>query len=76
MLVVKKVWIERVQVISEDDACNEGVAFTKYINANARYHFMELWNSIYGKDLPWDSNPWVWACEFEVIEKNVDEVME
>jgi hypothetical protein len=57
---------ERLQDISEEDAAAEGVAFTKYLNANARFHFKELWDSINAKrGYSWDSNPWVWVLDFE-----------
>lgn len=29
--------------------------------------FAEVWNTIHGKRCPWESNPWVWAVEFRVI---------
>jgi hypothetical protein len=30
---------------------------------------MDLWDRINGKKNPWESNPWVWVCEFEKISK-------
>ena len=71
-LVVKKVWVERMQDLSLSDACAEGCAKG---NFSAVSNFADLWDSIYDKTFPWDSNPWVWACEFEVIEKNIDEIL-
>ncbi|MCK5581901.1 MAG: hypothetical protein KAJ18_11585 [Candidatus Omnitrophica bacterium] len=47
----------------------------------AKDAFSYLWDSIYNqqkdirKNFPWESNPWVWACEFSVIKKNVDEIL-
>ncbi|MCK5581905.1 MAG: hypothetical protein KAJ18_11605 [Candidatus Omnitrophica bacterium] len=47
----------------------------------AKDAFSYLWDSIYNqqkdirKNFPWESNPWVWACEFSVIKKNIDEVI-
>ncbi len=35
--------------------------------------FERLWNSIYSN---WDENPYVWVIEFEVIRKNIDQVIE
>lgn len=35
--------------------------------------FKTLWNSINAQgDYGWDTNPWVWAIEFDVIHANVD----
>jgi len=76
-LVVKRVWVERVQDISEEDAIAEGVvvddAGTCPVYAlpsggwsdEPEVAYGELWDSIYGN---WDENPWVWCCEFEVME--------
>jgi hypothetical protein len=37
--------------------------------ATGRHAFGNVWNAIYGaKGLGWNDNPWVWRCEFEVIE--------
>jgi hypothetical protein len=72
-LLVKRVWVERVRDISEDDAKAEGVKpvpFTKAGRHPGEKHaeaFEMLWISIYGEN-SWDENEWVWACEFEVIQ--------
>ena len=78
-LKVKRVWVERVQDISNCDAKAEGVTiqpqfwyqgeeFMDYDELNTRNEyrceFNELWQSIYKN---WDDNPWVWCCEFEVV---------
>ena len=60
-LKVKRVWVERVQDISDEDAIAEGVPKCD----TPQKQFKILWNSIYGT---WDENPWVWACEFKVIQ--------
>lgn len=65
---ITDVRIELVQDISEDDAIAEGVAFTKYANATARYHFKELWESINGNE-SWNDSVWVWVYEFELYKK-------
>jgi len=39
---------------------------------SARFAFANLWISTGGD---WHSNPWVWVVEFEVIHKNIDEVL-
>jgi hypothetical protein len=65
-LRVKRVWVHRAHDISEKEARSEGVTPEKAIN-RVEYAFAYLWDSIYGKQYPWSSNPWVWACEFERI---------
>lgn len=42
------------------------------LHTSAKEAYKHLWNSIYSN---WDKNPWVWVIEFEVIEKNIDEVI-
>lgn len=68
-LTVKRVWVERVQDISEADAEDEGLIYygETLAEPTPREKFAKLWDSIYkSKGLGWDANPWVWACEFEV----------
>jgi len=91
-LKVKRVWVERVQEITEGDALEEGIIRESFypddgfplsygythefekvrldkmrcLDTHASKSFASLWNSIYKN---WDENPWVWACEFERIEK-------
>ena len=71
-LLVKRVWVEQVQDISEADAIAEGVVCPKLGTNGMKPEtlFKDLWNSIYGKkpDCSWEDNPWVWAVEFEVKE--------
>lgn len=67
-LEIMDVRVEQLQYISDQDAKSEGVNFTKYVNATARYHFMELWKSING-EYSWNSNPWVWVLTFNRITK-------
>lgn len=61
-LQVADIRVERLQSITEQDAIAEGL---KESPVNA---FHALWDSIHadGK-YPWDSNPWVWVIEFNVL---------
>jgi hypothetical protein len=34
-------------------------------NTHPSNKFHKLWDQIYGKTFPAESNPWVWCCEFE-----------
>lgn len=65
-LKVKRVWVERVNDISEDAAFAEGAAF-RNLNSDTpmsyKGGFARLWHKIYNT---WHENPWVWCCEFEV----------
>lgn len=77
-LEITRVWVERVQDITEEDAKAEGIVeseigrlasrvlanYKMQTRAPAILQFAELWKSIYGT---WDANPWVWAYEFRRI---------
>ncbi|PJC87798.1 morphogenetic protein [Vibrio sp. HA2012] len=75
-LRVADVRIERVKDITEEQAIKEGV--TPYQDTNKplenphRYSFLRLWCDLYGTDNP---NPYVWVIEFEVIHKNINDVL-
>lgn len=77
-LRVIDVRIERVQDITEEQAKSEGVFCSnvdEFHNAASPSYcraFKNIWNSIYSN---WHENPYVWVIEFEVIHKNVDEVV-
>lgn len=76
-LKVTRVRVERLQDISEQDARAEGVdainVGIESINGepargvvfDPRMKFGALWDSINRARRPWDSNPWVWAIDFE-----------
>jgi hypothetical protein len=72
-LEVKRVWVERVQDSTMDDLVSEGIRCDGSHNmgefcSKMIREFRDLWNSIYAaKGYGWDKNPWIWACEFEVI---------
>jgi hypothetical protein len=84
-LEIVSVRVERLQEITEADADAEGIIacdglldeaeICRHANAmggcptDSRPWFATLWNSIYAKRAPWESNPWVWAIEFRVIEE-------
>ena len=80
-LKVGRVWVERVQDISAFDCFGEGIhgsgaQWATGADDNAAYKstprlaFSYLWDSIYAaKGLGWDSNPYVWCCEFERVDK-------
>lgn len=75
-LKVTDVRVERLQEITSEQICREGVE-TEYPHVlngeEKRYAFSVLWNSTIKKsDLDrygWHANPWVWVIEFEQCEK-------
>jgi hypothetical protein len=80
-LRVNRVWVERVQDISESDAMACGVdpysrEATRYRNSCGSPYgahalaFLEMWDKKHaGTESAFDCNPWVWACEVERIER-------
>ena len=82
--VVKRVWAERIQGISEANAIAEGLIVYEGCPLSPLYDhtdrdelgfdcpvkcFRDLWGARYArKGLGWDENPWVFACEFELTE--------
>jgi hypothetical protein len=71
-LKVKRVRVERVKDITEEDAVAEGCQ-AQGIFETARDYFAALWNTtqgVAGKRVPenWASNPWVWVIDFERVE--------
>lgn len=78
-LLIKNIRVERIKDISEKDAKAEGVVPSAYesVDKYGKYYselshvlsFARLWNSIYAKrGHGWNSNPWVWVVEFEIIQ--------
>ena len=72
-LRVTAVRVERLQDISEADCMREG--FTPMSNHDTfddvRLGFHGLWDDIYAaKGLGWETNPWVWVIEFEVVKQS------
>lgn len=75
-LRVTDVRVERLQEITLEQICREGVEieYPYVLNGEEKiYAFSNLWNSTIKKaDLDcygWDANPWVWVIEFERCEK-------
>jgi len=75
-LEITSVRVDRLQDISEEDAWNEGVHnfidrkhphINKYGVGPALAAFSNLWDSIYAKKYPWESNPWVFVIEFRRV---------
>ncbi|MBR6710350.1 MAG: hypothetical protein IKI81_02350 [Selenomonadaceae bacterium] len=60
-LKVKKVKVQRLQEITDDDAKREGVECATDNSSK----FRMLWDSITDARANWDANPWVWVIEFE-----------
>jgi len=82
-LEITNIRVERLQDISEEDALSEGAdrGMLKTMGGefilsggSHRCGFINLWQSIYGPD-SWTQNPWVWVIEFEVIRKNIDDMI-
>lgn len=64
-----KVWVERVQEITEEDAIAEGCEphFPSGVDGKIyRRPFNCLWESIHGKG-SWEMNPWVWVLTFKKV---------
>lgn len=75
-LKVTDVRVERLQDITSEQICREGVEveYPHVLNGEEkRYAFSALWNSTIKKaDLDrygWSANPWVWVIEFEPCKK-------
>lgn len=75
-LKVTDVRVERLQEITSEQICREGVEveYPHVLNGEEkRYAFSRLWNSTIKKsDLDcygWNASPWVWVIEFERCEK-------
>jgi len=85
-LRITDIRVERVAQIADNDAVSEGlqrgyegfhVEDGKFFNVRPAFAFRNLWDSINEKlGFGWNANPWVWVLDFEVIHKNVDEVIE
>jgi hypothetical protein len=66
-LEITVIRVERVQDITWQDCVKEGFLGDMPM-IDSKHWFEKLWNSIYSKKYPWESNPWVWIIEFKKIE--------
>jgi len=86
-LRITDVRVDRLHSISEDDAKAEGCGTAIFetivpVRASGVMHsaacyragYACLWDQINGAG-SWQANPWIWALTFDVIRKNVDEVL-
>jgi len=84
-LTVEAVRVQRLQAISTDDACAEGVHETEFyeiaerkVSAGApfspeRLAYAYLWNALHGAEgKTWEANPEVVALTFRVERGNID----
>ena len=65
LLEITDVRVERLNDISEEDACSEGISGSSARDIKEAY--AALCRSIYGSD-SWQANPWVWVIVFKRIE--------
>lgn len=70
-LEITGVRVERVQDISEADACAEGISYAEAMEMGDSYAagFRQLWHTIHAAEGPngWDANPWLWVIEFKAV---------
>ena len=74
-LEITEVRVQRLQEISEADCGAEGIdessplfnAYEPEYDIDRKDAYKRLWDSINGKNHPWESNPFVWAITFKVL---------
>lgn len=71
-LEITDIRVERLQDITQADACAEGVLLKSWeacdsFNTTPERQFCKLWKDINGPQ-SWDENPFVWVIEFKVLE--------
>lgn len=71
-LEITDIRVERLQDITQADACAEGVLLKSWeacdsFNTTPERQFCKLWKDINGPQ-SWDKNPFVWVIEFKVLE--------
>jgi hypothetical protein len=81
ILEITDIRVEQLQDITEEDARAEGVIDGGCLNCgehepcgcgnpmpDARDAYVSIWNTLNAKrGYPWESNPWVWAISFKVV---------
>ncbi|MBE8816267.1 hypothetical protein F3H66_22270 [Serratia marcescens] len=72
LLEITAVRVERLTMISHEDAIAEGAPRASCCR-DPRHGFIELWESIYGKESI-ATNPWVWVIEFRRVGDSAREV--
>lgn len=78
-LRITEVRVQRLQEISQADAIAEGCRAVSLHDLDCAstppsHEYRRIWESINGAD-SWAANPFVWCLTFEVLQKNVDEVL-
>lgn len=73
-LKVTNVKVERLKGIEYDNLISEGTKIPRFATEEAlQANFKSLWDSTLKKEqldiYSWEANPWVWAIEFERVEK-------
>jgi hypothetical protein len=67
-LEITNVRVERAREISMLDAIAEGAKGHDFgAFENWKYYYETIWDSLYSKTFPWESNPFVWAIDFKVV---------
>lgn len=64
-LLIKKIRVERLNDISEQDCLKEGIG-SPITRDCKKPKFLSLWSQIYGEE-SLNANPWVWVIEFELV---------
>ena len=64
-LEIMEIRVERLQDISQADACSEGTPSIKGCSEQEAY--AALWAKTNGPE-SWDANPWVWIVEFKRVQ--------
>jgi hypothetical protein len=67
LLEIVSVRVERLQEISTEDACAEGMSTDHAGDWTAREQFQDTWDKINFKRGSWASNPWVWVITFRRV---------
>lgn len=70
-LLIKKIRVERLNDISEQDCLKEGIG-SPITRDCKKPKFLSLWSQIYGEE-SLNANPWVWVVEFELVKSAAHE---